>query len=176
MHGRSLPIVLFAFVSFILHFGCASAAPLPPKAAELNQAGIEAMKTGDLEMASARFSLALEFHPKFVDALVNLGLVDMQRGSFKQARKRLEKAVSINRHVAQPHHGLGVLCEREGAAERAVGHYKAALEVDPGFAPSRANLARLYFVSGHLDYAREQFLRLTEVAPEVGAAWAGLIE
>lgn len=172
------PVSVFLLLSLasIVVFGCASAAPLAPRAVELNQSGVEALQSGDLEKASARFALALEFHPRFVDALVNLGLVELQRGSFREARKRLEKAVAVNRHVAQSHHGLGVLSEREGDTVRATKHYRAALEVDPGFAPSRANLARIHFVEGRLDHAREQFLRLTEVAPEVGAGWAGLIE
>jgi Flp pilus assembly protein TadD len=67
---------------------------------------------------------------------------------------RLNDAVSINRHVAQPHHGLGLLAEREGRAEDAIARYLEALAVDPGFVPSRANLARVYFDQGRLELAR----------------------
>jgi len=155
---------------------CASIAPLSPKAVQLNRAGVEALQQGDLEMAEARFALALEFHPRFVDALVNLGILEMQRGSFEQARQRFKRAVSINRHVAQPHHALGLLCEREGERANASEYYRRALEVDPGFVPSRANLARLLFESGELDRAREQFLRLTQAAPDSQLGYVGLIE
>jgi predicted Zn-dependent protease len=55
-------------------------------------------------------------------------------------------------------------------------HYRAALKVDPGFAPSRANLGRLLFARRAFDDAREQFARLTEVAPESLEGWIGLAE
>ena len=156
--------------------GCAGTAPLPPKAVALNAAGVDALGRGDLLTAEARFAVALEYHPRFVDALVNLALVEMQRGNFKLARRKLDRAVLINRHIAQPHHGLGLLEEREEHPARAVKHYREALAVDPGFAPARANLARIHFESGQFDDAREQFLRLVEVAPGDALGYAGLAD
>jgi tetratricopeptide (TPR) repeat protein len=176
MKSKGVLLILVTLVSIFGAAACAGQAPLHPKAVDLNRAGVEALESGDLATAEARFALALEFHPRFVDAMVNLGLTEMQRGNFKVARQKLEKAVSINRNLAQPHHGLGVLCEREGLHAKATEHYRAALEVDPGFVASRANLARLYFDSGRLDYAREQFLRLLEAAPDAPQGYAGLIE
>ncbi len=156
--------------------GCGGQAALPPKAIVLNQAGAEALEQGDLAVAQARFSLALEFHPEFVEALANLGLVEMQRGNFVQAEVWLDKAVSINRHMAQPHHGLGLLEEHRNRRDRAVEHYREALRIDPGFVPARANLARLYFEAERIDDAREQYLRLVQVAPEDPHGWTGLAD
>ena len=51
-----------------------------------------------------------------------------------------------------------------------------ALKVDPGFAPARANLGRLLFARGAIDEAREEFLRLTQAAPESPDGWLGLAE
>jgi Flp pilus assembly protein TadD len=170
---RTLSSILLVLVCLT---GCAGQAPLPPKAVTLNQAGVEALEQGDLTVAEARFALALEYHPRFVDALVNLGLVELQRGNFAQARHWLDEAVGINRHIAQPHHGLGLLEERRGKWARAAEHYREALRVDPGFVPARANLARLYFEGGRMDDAREQFLRLVQVAPEDPHGWTGLAD
>jgi tetratricopeptide (TPR) repeat protein len=156
--------------------GCKGSAPLPPKALELNRTGAEALEKGDLETADARFALALEYNPRFVEALVNQGLVEVQRGNFKNARKLLGRARRINPDVAQPHHGLGVLAEREGRPDVAAKHYDEALRIDPGFAPSRANLARLLFESGRYEHARVQFKRLTEVAPDDVHGYVGLAE
>jgi len=72
--------------------GCAGAAPLPPKAVLLNQAGADALARGDLETADARLSLALEYSPHFVEALVNQGLVELQRGNFERARELITRA------------------------------------------------------------------------------------
>ena len=57
--------------------GCAASAPLPPKAVDLNREGAAALAAGDLEVAEARLALALEFHPRFTEAWVNLGLLEM---------------------------------------------------------------------------------------------------
>ena len=69
-----------------------------------------------------------------------------------------------------------MLDEREARGKQAEKGYRAALAVDPGFAPARTNLGRMLFASGRYEDAREQFQRLTEVAPEVLDGWLGLAE
>lgn len=156
--------------------GCSASAPLPAKAVVLNTAGAEALEHGDLDTAEARLSVALEYNPRFVEALTNLGIVETQRGNFGRARELLTRSCRINPDVAQPHHALGVLSEREGRRDLASRHYQDALRVDPGFAPARANYARLLFEAGMLEHARIQFLRLTQVAPDCAAGYSGLAE
>lgn len=156
--------------------GCAGSAPLPPQAVALNRAGAEALARGDLETADARFNLALEYSPRFVEALVNQGLVELQRGNFDRARELFTRARRLNEDVAQPHHALGVLAERQARPDEASRHYYEALAVDPGFEPARANLARLLFDAGMLEEALVQFKRLVEVAPRSAEAQLGLAE
>jgi Tfp pilus assembly protein PilF len=165
---------VFAFAALCL--ACTGTAPLAPKAVDLNRAGTDALATGDLETAEARFALALEYHPRFVEALTNLGLVEMQRGNLARARLHFERARRINADLAQPHHALGVLAERERRPDIAAEHYREALKVNPGFGPARANLGRLLFAAGRYDEAREQFLRLVEVDPGQLAGRTGLAE
>jgi Flp pilus assembly protein TadD len=160
--------------SSLFFVACAGSAPLPAKAVELNRTGIEALTAGDLETADARFTLALEYSPTFVDALTNQGLVELQRGNFERGRQLLERARRLNPDLPQPHHGLGVLEEREGRPDRASRHYYEALRVDPGFVPARANLARLLYDSGYLEEALVQFKRLSEVAPTDASGYVGL--
>jgi Flp pilus assembly protein TadD len=156
--------------------GCGGAAPLPPRAAELNRLGLVALESGDLATAEARFAVALEYHPRFVEALVNLGLTELARGNHAHARALFLRARRLNADLPHPHHALGVLADRQGKRADASGHYREALRVDPGFVPARANLARDYFDAGMLDDAREQFLRLAEVAPHDDRGAAGLAE
>ena len=155
---------------------CKSAVPLPPRALDLNSSGVEALARGDLETADSRLSLALEYSPEFVDALVNLGLVELERGNFERARQLIERARRLNPDVAQPHHALGVLAERERRPDRASSHYYEALRVDPGFGPARANLGRLLFAAGKVEEALVQYRRLMNVAPEEPAGYVGLAE
>jgi tetratricopeptide (TPR) repeat protein len=156
--------------------GCTGEASLPPRAALLNAAGAQALAEGDLSTAEARLSVALEYSPRFVEAWVNLGYVELRRGNFEQARRDMLRARSLNRDIPAPHHALGLLAEAQGDGALAEELYRAALAVDPGFAPARANLARRLFARGQYENAREQFQRLREVAPGAAEGWAGEAE
>jgi len=155
---------------------CSHAAPLPAKAILLNRDGAAALAVGDLEMAEARVALALEYNPRFTEAWVNLGLIEMRRGNFEHAERDLVKARDLNPDLPAPHHALGVLSEYQSSFDDAEMHYRAALKVDPGFAPARINLGRRLFERGALEESREHFLRLTQVAPEFVEGWTGLGE
>ncbi len=174
MRIATVPVVLFAALALLS--GCASMAPLPRKAIELNRAGAAAMAAGDLETAEARVALALEYNPRFTEAWVNLGLIEEQRGNFAIAGRDFVKARDLNPDLPAPHHALGLLADHEGYFAEAETHYRAALKVDPGFAPSRINLGRRLFERGAFEEAREHFLRLTQVAPEFPEGWTGLCE
>ena len=163
--------VATAFVS-----GCAGAAPLAPKAIALNDEGARAFAADDLEHAEAEIALALEYNPRFTEAWVNLGLVQMRLGRVEKARHDFRRAVELNPDLPAPFHAMGLLEERTGDLEHAEKSYRAALKVDPGFGPARVNLGRLLFARRSYDAAREQFLRLTEVAPNVVEGWTGLVE
>lgn len=169
-------LVLSLFLSLIVLAGCKGSAPLPPKAIDLNNQGADALAAGDLETAEARFDLALEYSPRFVEALVNRALVEVQRGNFLRARRLLARARRYNPDFAQPHHGLGVLEEREGRPDKASKHYLEALAIDPGFAAARLNLARIYYSAGKFEHAKEQFKRVVEVSPQSAEGYVGLAE
>jgi tetratricopeptide (TPR) repeat protein len=155
--------------------GCA-ATPLAPKAIALNDRGARALQSDDLEHAEADIGLALEYNPHFTEAWVNLGLVEMRLGNFIKARAAFHKAIELNPDLPAPFHGRGLLEERMGEIQKAELSYREALKVDPGFGPARVNLGRILFARRDYDGAREQFLRLTEVAPNVVEGWSGLIE
>ncbi len=163
-------------VLFAASLSCSGRAPLPPRAVALNESGARALAEGDLETADARLSVALEYSPHFVEALVNLGLVEVARGNFARARTLLQRARRLNPDVAQPHHALGILAERERRPDQASQHYREALAVDPGFFAARANLGRLLFDAGLFEDARLTFKKLSEVAPDAAVGHAGLAE
>jgi predicted Zn-dependent protease len=107
---------------------------------------------------------------------VNLGYVELRRGNLERARKHFVKARDLNPDLPAPHHALGLLADTRDRSGEAEAHYRLALKVDPGFAPSRVNLARRLFQRGAFDEAREQFLRLTQVEPDTPAGYLGLAE
>lgn len=168
-------VVLVALFAVALG-GCSTKPPVPPRAIELNRDGALALAAGDLTTAHARLELATEYSPRFTEAWVNLGLVEMQRGNLDLAYKHLRRARDLNGDLPAPHHAIGLLAQRRGLDGEAEKSYKEALVVDPGFAPARANLARMYYGQGRFDAARLEYLKLTQAAPRELAGHLGLVE
>jgi tetratricopeptide (TPR) repeat protein len=171
--GHASALAVFAALATL---ACAGTVPLPKKAIELNAAGARALEVGDLSSAEASLSVAIEYSPRFVEAWINLGYVELRRGNFEAARRDFAKARGLNPDIPGPQHALGLVADKEGSWQEAEKHYRAALAVDPGFAPARANLARRLYARGQYENAREQFERLEQVAPRAPAAWAGHAE
>ena len=109
-----LSLVRLACVILFLFAGtaCASVPPLPPKALELNRDGAAALAAGDLSTAEARLAVAIEFSPRFTEAWVNLGYVELRRGNLDRAHKDFSKARDLNPDLPAPHHALGLLADR----------------------------------------------------------------
>ena len=156
--------------------GCTNVPPLPPRAVSLNKDGAAALAAGDLGTAEARLALAIEYSPRFTEAWVNLGYVEMGRGNLELAKKYFRKARELNPDLPAPHHALGLLADKRDNQVEAEAYYRSALKVDPGFTAARVNLARRLFQRGALEDAREQFLRLTEITPDALEGWVGLAE
>jgi len=173
---RHMIVLALALIVKLGLVGCAAHPPLPPQALELNRTGAEALAAGDFETAAARLALAIEYSPRFTEAWVNLGLLQLQRGEVEASRRTLQRARQLNPNLPTPHHALALWFEGRDRAPDAEKLYRAALKVDPGFAPARANLARLLYRRAAWEDAREQFLRLTEVAPESLDGHVGLVE
>jgi tetratricopeptide (TPR) repeat protein len=171
-HARHALAVLMAWALI----ACASAPPVPPRALELQRDGAAALAAGDLAVAEARLAVALEYSPRFTEAWVDLGYVELRRGNLDRARKDFVKARALNPDLPAPHHALGLLADQRGLGREAEVHYRAALVVDPGFAASRANLARRLFERGAFEGARDQFSKLSQVQPQVLEGHVGLAE
>jgi Tfp pilus assembly protein PilF len=169
------PIVLALALSSA-SAGCAPRGAIAPTAVELNRLGAQALAQGDLDTAAARLSLAIEYHPLFVEAWINLGVLALARGEIDRAEERFRRAVSIDREASRAIAGLGVIEERRGKTLAAEHRYREALAIDPGLSEPRANLARLLAARGALDEARDQLERLVEVQPRDPAAWLALCE
>ena len=88
-----------ACLLWLANASCAATVPLPPQALALNAAGARAIAEGQLGVAEARLSVALEYSPRFVEAWVNLGYVELGRGNFEQARGDFLRARDLNQDI-----------------------------------------------------------------------------
>ena len=84
----------FAICVGLLLAACAGAAPLPPKAIQLNDQGTQALAEGDLETASARFEVALEYIEEDEYVEVTPASIRLRKILLKEAeRRRQNRAV-----------------------------------------------------------------------------------
>jgi Tfp pilus assembly protein PilF len=70
---------------------------------------------------------------------VEFGIAVSQRGLWKEALYRWERAVQIDPTYAAAHNNLAIAYEHEGQFEKARKAYERALELDPGNALIRQN-------------------------------------
>jgi len=133
---------------------------------DLNARGAERLARGDLDAAEARFRLALEYRPGFVEARANLGLVMAERGDLEEARAHVEAALSVDEDFALGWSSLGVVLERQHELDDAAAAYEEALAIDPGLATPRRNLALLLLRLERFPEARAHLLRLAAIDPQ----------
>ncbi len=167
---------LLLSTSLLLAQACAGSRAVAPAALSHNDAGTELLSRGALDDAEARFRLALEYHPGFAEAHLNLALVLMARARLAEAREHLDAALALHEDYAAAHTNLGVwhvlrsadptYPDARASLRAAEGCFTAALRVDPGLREPRLNVAELLIRRGAFREARAHLLRLVQVFPE----------
>lgn len=74
----------------------------------------------------------------------------------------------------QNHNNLGDLYGRRGDYEKAIYHFKKAIELKPGYAEAYHNLANIYFQLGQLEEARKNYELCLESNPLVWQSYENL--
>jgi Flp pilus assembly protein TadD len=90
--------------------------------------------SGNAEMATRAYTLALGANPDFVPALESRGLLLLANKEDDRARQDLVRAVVLDASAWRAHNGLGLIEDRNGNHAMAIGHYTAALDIKPGVA------------------------------------------
>jgi Flp pilus assembly protein TadD len=144
-------------------------------------AGVEALKSGDLETAEKIFSDAAQRGVKHPLVYHNLGVIAQQRGNHKQAVARFREAIAL-----QPGYGpsrllLGVSLLALGRSGDALRELKQAARLMPEQPQAHLQLARAYQASEDWLAAVEELQRLVELAPrepeysyQLARAWTKL--
>ena len=101
----------------------------------LSNCGWALMKLGRTEEARAAFRQALDFHPNFAPALLNLGILEAQLGHHLVAIKSLGKAIESRRLSAsgraEANYRLGEIYVALGRRDKAVAHFREAAKMAP---------------------------------------------
>jgi protein O-GlcNAc transferase len=117
-------------------------------------------KLGDEQLKATRYIDAerlyrqvMETDPEYPAALVNLGFVLREQGRTDEARKVLERAVSIAAEDADSHYLLSSILEKTGPRDAEISHLKKAIELRPDFELARCQLITALINAGSITEA-----------------------
>jgi tetratricopeptide (TPR) repeat protein len=179
--SRIPPLGIILLLYFRLAAGALAQENLPPSLETKIAAGVQALKSGDLDFAQETFSDALRQGIKHPLIYHNLGVIAQLRGNHAEAVTRFRQAL-----VLQPDYGpsrllLGssLLALRKNA--EALRELKRAVALMPEQPKAHLQLAKAYEATNNWMGAVQQFQKLVELAPQepeysyqLGTAWAKL--
>ncbi len=139
--------------------------------------GLSFSLLGQPERALAQFQRALELNPRYLEALIHLGLVLNELGrtaeaddAFHRASVHVPPAAAglpgpIAAKLANRHAELGDAYAEAGALHQAIEQYERALQLGPAFHDLRYRLARLLLEVGRALEAREALEQVVRARP-----------
>ena len=118
---------------------------------------------------------ALELDPDLDEAHASLGLVYLDQMRFKQAADQFARAVELNPNFAMARTWLGSAVAWVDE-ERGLEEHRRAVELDLLSPIANQALGRTLYNMGRTTEAKEQYLRITEFAPEYPLVYFNLAE
>jgi tetratricopeptide (TPR) repeat protein len=130
------------------------------------------------EEALRAFDAAIKLNPRYVEAHLNRSIVLSDLGRAKEAEEALAEAQDLGRpdatgfpaivanRLANMHADLGRAYKAAGALRMAVGQFRHALELRPGFADLRLELGRTLIDAGEVGDAAQELDTLLQTRPD----------
>jgi tetratricopeptide (TPR) repeat protein len=120
-----------------------------------------------LAEAENEYLTAIDTHPKFFHALLNLGRLELFQKQYDVAIQALQQAVSIQPDSADANYFLGEAYLQTKRGSSAVGYLQEALRLDPdGMAEVHLKLALLYDRAGMKDKAAVEYEKFLDKKPD----------
>ncbi|WP_417499559.1 type IV pilus biogenesis/stability protein PilW [Methylophaga sp.] len=99
---------------------------------------------------------------KAADINMRLGLNYMQRGDYKIALEKLEKALKQNPNLPSAHNTIALLYQRLDENEKAEEHFEKAIQQEPDYSEAQNNYGVFLCQQGRYDEAEKRFLKAVE--------------
>ena len=142
--------------------------------------GLSAFRGGDLAAAVAFFQAALETTPECAECQRNLGIVQGRLGAYDEAEAAFRAALALEPDNAQTYDGLAELYNAQRRFDDAAEASAASARLSGGGGADDPTAVfdqgLIFWNSGRLDEARQQFERTLELDPNHGEAhyWLGM--
>jgi Flp pilus assembly protein TadD len=178
-HSRAQRAVVLLLLLFPeVPAGSAAAQQPPPAQGPGLAAGVEALKSGDLDTAEAVFSGALRKGVKSALVFHNLGVIAQQRGNHVLAINRFRQAIALQPAYAPSRLLLGVSLLTLGKNAEAIAELQRATRSMPQDPQAHLQLAKAYEASDNWMAAVEELQKLVNLDPQnaeysylLGRAW-----
>lgn len=105
--------------------------------------GIVAIGIGDLGLAYQAFKIAVSITPSHAESLVNLGVLELRKGSTDAARSNFQAAQRLASFLYEPFYNGALLAYKLGDFSDAFALVSKALEIFPGHTESKDLLKQL---------------------------------
>lgn len=138
----------------------------PEYAPAWNILGDIALARGQVDAAVTLLRTAVEHEPGSFGARVSLGVALQRQGDLAGAEQEYRNAVALNPRSPAVLNNLANVMGRRGNRQGAIGGWEQALAIDPYHPEALFNLGREYESAGHLDMARQLYVRFIESAPQ----------
>ena len=100
------------------------------------------------------------------DHLINLALLLVKEGKYKQAEKALRQTIEIYSTSAKAHVTLGTVLEIMHRDSEAEAEYVEAVKLEPDKADAHVQLGWIWYKENRFDEAEEELRRAVEIDPE----------
>jgi tetratricopeptide (TPR) repeat protein len=146
-----------------------------PQVPEIRAAlGLLLLKDGKREAAEKEFLEALRLNPALPEPLTELHTMYRDTPRILTLEPIVRKGLAINNRSIVHLNLMGIICERKRDLPRAESAFKEALELDPDYAATMANLGALYGRSGRLQDAVAILSRAVGKDPDNVESWMSL--
>jgi Flp pilus assembly protein TadD len=141
---------------------------IEPKAEIYSDLGFAMARLGKPQEALADYQKALELDPSCASAHLNLAVMLVQAGKFREAESHYRQALP-GRPTAETHNGLGYVLARQDRTDEAIAEFRTAIDLDPRFAPAYNNLTDALAMQGKLEEAADEYRRAVAEHPSEAA-------
>lgn len=115
--------------------------------------------------AETDYRKALQLQPNSPSPKIGLAFVLLQNQRPEEAAKLLESVLSAHPSFF-PHYLMGQLLMRDGRSDEAMEQYRAAIKLEPRFAPSRTELGKLYLKKSDVPAAIQELEAALQADPD----------
>jgi Flp pilus assembly protein TadD len=126
---------------------------IPKEARKEYEKGTRESRKGNPQKAIAHFQRALALHPRYVQALNDLGVQYLRLNDLARARAAFHQAIEVDPQAPHPHVNLGFLCLLHREYEAALAHLQRAVALDPTNWSARMLSGIAFMQTGDLERA-----------------------